>query len=199
MLHLFQAGAHQTLTPAPHRFHTNRASRVISALSALETGQFCSASFASRVNVASSKLGTLARSVKAERLMRNPAPSGSRLTAASVLSSVGVNPAPCKRKANAIVKQPACAAAMSSSGFVPRSFSKRVRNEYGVLARTPESVERSPLPARPVPRHTAFALRIMEASVLQLLYWSIQHRGRRAREGSRAASVSVSPRVAFTG
>jgi hypothetical protein len=33
--------------------------------------------------------------------------------------------------------------------------------EYGVSASTPESVERLPLPARPVPRQTAFALRIM--------------------------------------
>src|SRR5713101_2588622 len=31
----------------------------------------------------------------------------------------------------------------------------------GVSADTPESVERWPLPARPVPRQTAFALRIM--------------------------------------
>src|ERR1700733_5095533 len=63
-----------------------------------------------------------------------------------------------------MVKHPACAAAISSSGFVPFSFSKRVLNEYGVLASTPESVERSPLPSRPVPRQTAFALRIMETS-----------------------------------
>ena len=50
---------------------------------------------------------------------------------------------------------------MSSSGLLPFSFSKRVLKEYGVFASTPESVERLPLPARPVPRQTAFALRIM--------------------------------------
>src|ERR1700678_1406808 len=60
-----------------------------------------------------------------------------------------------------MVKHPACAAAISSSGFVPFSFSKRVLKEYGVAASTPESVERLPLPSRPVPLHTAFALRIM--------------------------------------
>jgi hypothetical protein len=60
-----------------------------------------------------------------------------------------------------MVKHPACAAAISSSGLVPFSLSNRVRNEYGVSARTPESLERWPLPARPVPRQTAFALRIM--------------------------------------
>jgi hypothetical protein len=54
-------------------------------------------SFASCANFVSSRLGTLARSVRAERLMRNPWPSGSRVTAASVLSSVGVKPAPCRR------------------------------------------------------------------------------------------------------
>src|SRR6202161_4862432 len=60
-----------------------------------------------------------------------------------------------------MVKHPACAAAINSSGLVPFSFSKRVRNEYGLSASTPESVERVPLPARPVPCQTAFALRIM--------------------------------------
>jgi Catalase len=62
----------------------------------------------------------------------------------------------------AIAKQPAWAAAINSSGFVPFSFSNRVLNEYAVSASTPESVERSPLPARPVPLHIAFALRIIE-------------------------------------
>src|SRR3984893_6749401 len=60
-----------------------------------------------------------------------------------------------------MVKHPAWAAAINSSGLVPFSFSKRVLKEYGVSARTPESLERLPLPARPVPRQTAFALRIM--------------------------------------
>src|ERR1700730_2755879 len=73
---------------------TNLASRVISALRTLETGQFCSASLAIRAKVDGSRVGTLARSVSAERLIRKPCPSGSRLTAASVLSSVGVYPAP---------------------------------------------------------------------------------------------------------
>src|SRR5262244_4577311 len=77
----------------------------------------------------SSRLGTLACSIRAERLMRNPWPSDSRVTAASVLSSVGVKPAPCRPKASAMVKHPACAAAISSSGLVPFSFSKRVLNE----------------------------------------------------------------------
>jgi hypothetical protein len=60
-------------------------------------------------------------------------------------------------KRHAIVKHPACAAAFSSSGLMPFSFSKRVRNEYGVCASTPESVVSVPLPARPVLCQTAFA------------------------------------------
>ena len=58
---------------------------------------------------------------------------------------------------NAMVEHRGCAAAISSSGLVPFSFSKRVLNEYGVSTSTPESVVRLPLPARPVPRQTAFA------------------------------------------
>src|SRR5260370_25305325 len=60
-----------------------------------------------------------------------------------------------------MVKQPAWAAAINSSALVPFSFSNRVLNEYGVSASTPESLERLPLPARPVPCHIALALRIM--------------------------------------
>src|SRR4029077_13784128 len=82
------------------------ASSSISALRTLETGQFFSASLAKSANLVSSRLGTLARSVRAERLMRNPWPSGSRVTAASVLSLVGVKPAPCRPKASAMLKHP---------------------------------------------------------------------------------------------
>ena len=46
----------------------------------------------------------------------------------------------------------------------------RVLKEYGVSASTPESVERLPLPARPVPRQTAFALRIMSRLLVTLCY-----------------------------
>jgi hypothetical protein len=47
---------------------------------------------------------------------------------------------------------------------VPFSFSKRVLKEYGVFASTPDSVESSPFPDRPLPRQTAAALRIIDAS-----------------------------------
>src|SRR5580704_6327291 len=68
----------------------NLASKVIAALRTLETGQFFSASLAMRANAASSRFGTWARNVRADRLMRKPWPSGSSVTAASVVSSVGV-------------------------------------------------------------------------------------------------------------
>src|SRR5260221_14688303 len=145
--------------------YSSSASRVISAFRTFDTGQFFSASFAIFTKASLSRLGTRARNVRAERLILYPVPSDSRLTAASVLSWSGVNPAACIWTARAIVKQPAWAAAMSSSGFVPFSFSKRVVNEYGVFDRTPESVESSPFPALPVPRHTAVALLIIDASL----------------------------------
>ncbi len=68
----------------------NLASNVIAALRTFETGQFFSASLAISANLVSSRLGTWARRVRAERLMRKPCPSGSSVTAASVVSSVGV-------------------------------------------------------------------------------------------------------------
>src|SRR6266446_5129741 len=154
------------MTDSPVYVQTSFASSVISALSTLETGQFCSASCAIRANVSCSRFGTLARSVRAERLIRKDSLSCSRVTAASVWSSVGVYPAACNRKANAIVKHPACAAAISSSGLVPFSLSNRVLNEYGVSASTPESDDRLPFPPRPVPYQTALALRITERSPL---------------------------------
>ena len=60
---------------------TSLASNVIVVLSTLDTGQFFSASPAIRAKAASSRFGTFARRVSAERLMRKPWPSGSSVTA----------------------------------------------------------------------------------------------------------------------
>src|SRR5580658_920940 len=65
---------------------------------------------------------------------------------------------------SAIVKQPACAAAISSSGFVPLPLSKRVPKEYGVSERTPLCVEIEPLPSFNAPDQTAEAVRCMVSS-----------------------------------
>jgi hypothetical protein len=53
------------------------ASNVISALRTFETGQFFSASLAISANLVSSRFGTWARRVKADRVIRKPLPSGS--------------------------------------------------------------------------------------------------------------------------
>src|SRR5689334_5914036 len=58
----------------------------------------------------------------------------------------------------AMEKQPACAAPMSSSGFVPGSPSKRVRKEYGFALSAPEPVLRVPEPSLRLPFQTADAL-----------------------------------------
>ena len=57
----------------------------------------------------------------------------SRSRIASVFRSPGVKPDCVKAAPTAIVKQPACAAAISSSGLVPTPSAKRVLNEYWVL------------------------------------------------------------------
>src|SRR6185437_10411509 len=62
---------------------------------------------------------------------------------------------------SAMLKQPACAAATSSSGFVPTPFSKRVEKEYCVSFRTPLAVETVPLPSFKPPAHRALDVRTM--------------------------------------
>jgi hypothetical protein len=64
---------------------------------------------------------------------------------------------------SAIEKHPACAAAISSSGFVPLPSSNRVLNEYGVFDRTPLSVETVPLPSLRPPFQTADPLRFISS------------------------------------
>src|SRR5918995_3874662 len=73
----------------------------------------------------------------------------------------GVRPACPSSLDSAIEKQPAWAAAISSSGLVPFPCSKRVVKEYWVSDRTPLSVEMAPLPSLRPPFQTADALRFM--------------------------------------
>src|SRR5207237_8269762 len=65
---------------------------------------------------------------------------------------------------NAMEKQPACTAAISSSGVVPGVFSNRVANEYGVLYSTPLLAETTPLPSFRPPFQIALALRCIRLS-----------------------------------
>ncbi len=59
----------------------------------------------------------------------NPAPALSIVQAAVVSTRVAGVPPCSSPAARAILKHAACAAAMSSSGFVPAAPSNRVRNE----------------------------------------------------------------------
>ncbi len=62
---------------------------------------------------------------------------------------------------SAMEKQPACAAAINSSGLVPLPSSKRVLKEYWVFDNTPLSVETVPLPSLRPPFHTAEPFRFI--------------------------------------
>src|ERR1700757_461095 len=85
----------------------------------------------------------------------------SSVSVASVESSSAVKPAFPRKADSAIVKHPACAAAISSSGFVPTPFSNRVENEYWVLFRTPLCVDTVPCPFFRSPCQTADAVRFI--------------------------------------
>src|SRR5579862_2776330 len=98
--------------------------------------------------------------------MVNPASVFSNFTTADVSSDSAVSPASPSWALSAIVKQPACAAAISSSGLVPMPSAKRVLNEYCVSFRTPLCVEIVPLPSFKPPSHTALALRSINSSSL---------------------------------
>src|ERR1700687_5046471 len=98
----------------------------MSALSTLDTGQPALAPSAIFWNCSLEIFGTLASSLSADLEILKPVPSGSSVTAADVASLVGVKPAAVSANASAIEKQPACAAAISSSGLVPLVSPNRV-------------------------------------------------------------------------
>src|SRR5579864_1858151 len=83
-----------------------------------------------------------------------------------VLMLVGVRFAVPSCAESAIEKHDACAAAISSSGFVPGASSNRVLNEYGTCENTPLGAENSPLPSFRPPFQTALALRSMKTVLL---------------------------------
>src|ERR1700685_4125452 len=60
-----------------------------------------------------------------------------------------------------MVKQPACAAARSSSGLVPLPSSNLLWKEYAVFERVPLAVEIEPVPDFRSPCHFACAVRFM--------------------------------------
>src|SRR3954468_8122673 len=126
--------------------------------SALETGQFALAVSACSSKAAGSIPGTSASVTSAILVMPKPASVLSRYTLAVVSTRVGVNPALARPLESAIEKQPAWAAAMSSSGLVPAPSSKRELNEY-CPSNAPPPKRIVPLPLGRSPSHRASALR----------------------------------------
>src|SRR5579875_1017007 len=96
--------------------------------------------------------------------MAKPSPSFSSVMVQVVSMLSAFSPCFCSSAESAIEKQPACAAASSSSGLVPVPCSKRSLNEYGVFERTPLAEEIVPAPDLRSPRHCAFALRSIQCS-----------------------------------
>src|SRR5438477_3656361 len=90
----------------------------------------------------------------------------SNVTPAVVVSRSAGKPAVPRKFDSAIVKQPAWAAAISSSGFVATTSPNRDANEYGVSLSTPLCDEIVPLPSLSVPVHTAEAVRFMVVLLL---------------------------------
>src|SRR5690606_19228246 len=121
-----------------------------------DTGQFCFAASAYSRNVASSIPGTRPCVASSTRVIAKPSPAFSRCTLAVVSIRSGWSPARDSPAESAIEKQPACAAASSSSGFVPCPSSKRDANEYGP-SYAPLCIRILPCPSLNVPDHSAVA------------------------------------------
>ena len=98
---------------------------MIAKFNTRDTGQLTLASAAISINCSLAILGTVPRNSRCEALMVHWPAICSKWTVAWVSSRVGVNPARVRAAQTAIVKHPACAAASSSSGFVPGEPSKR--------------------------------------------------------------------------
>lgn len=116
--------------------------------------------------LARSAPGTLAVTSRCEAVTENPPSDLSRVTVAVASMDLGVMLALPSSAEKAMAKQPAWAAAMSSSGLVPTPFSKRVPKEYWVCLRTPLSLEMVPLPSLSPPFQMADALRLIIIIVL---------------------------------
>src|SRR5512146_832915 len=96
----------------------------------------------------------------------HPASSLSNVTVAVVSNFSATRPALPNCADSAIVKHPACAAAINSSGLVPFPLSNLVENEYGVCDRTPLSVDTVPFPVFKSPCQMAEPLRCMMPPML---------------------------------
>src|SRR5712671_3281174 len=149
---------------------SRRAFTLISALKSFDTGQPVSAAFTAASNFALSAPGTRATRSRWLLVIAKPSGSLSSVMVAVVSSLLAVMPALPSCAESAIVKQPACAAARSSSGLVPTPFSNLVLNEYCVCFSTPLSVEIEPFPSFKPPCQTADALRCMGSLLVPLSF-----------------------------
>jgi hypothetical protein len=105
-------------------------SSIFGPASAFDTGQpFLAFSACSR-KAFSSTPGTSASVSSSILVISKPSPTFSRWTWAVVWMRFGLRPAFVRPAERAIEKQPACAAPISSSGFVPLPSSKRETKEY---------------------------------------------------------------------
>jgi len=102
---------------------------VISALSTRETGQLALAEAAAPAKASAEAPGIRAATSRWTLVMVHPASSFSKVRVAAVAIFSAVRWSVISWAERAIEKQPACAAAINSSGFVPGAFSKRVVKE----------------------------------------------------------------------
>src|SRR5581483_1025200 len=130
---------------------------VILALNSLEIGQPSLAFLAACSNLALSAPGIFTLTCRCDEVTAKPESSFSSVTVAVVSMDWAVIPALPSLAERAMLKQPAWAAAINSSGFVPGCDSKRVAKEYGVSLRTPLGELSVPLPSFNPPFQCALA------------------------------------------
>src|SRR6185437_15252092 len=144
---------------------TSRASMPMRAFNTFETGQPCSACFATSRNLALSAPEMRALTSRCDEVISKPSPIFSSVTVAEVSIESGSMPALPSSSDSAIEKQAACAAAMSSSGLVPLSPSKREPTEYPSASSAPLAVLIVPRPSLKPPFQVADPLLCMSNSV----------------------------------
>src|SRR5438552_2470758 len=125
-------------------------------------------------------------------VIENPSPTFSSFTVAPVWMRFGVMPARESCAVSAIVKQPAWAAPINSSGLVADwPASNRDLNEYGP-SKAPLPTFSRPLPSARLPFHSASAFCVGMASLA--MSKAFTHRGRQTRH--RVTAVTPGPEPA---
>src|SRR5881409_575143 len=131
----------------------------MSALRSREIGHPFSAALAAVWNFAGSAPGTFAATSRWMDLTVQPASVLSKSRVAFVSMRSGRYPARSSSPDRAIEKQPAWAAATSSSGFVPGVSPNRIAKLYGTPFSAPLAVDTAPFPSLRPPFHCALAFR----------------------------------------